>query len=137
MEPRLQLPYEVAVWEGEIFQGLVHFAEAEGEMTYSRNRPWDKRQLYHDFIDFRACESWTIIYLLHQCHCYTFFLLVNMLLIRLVDGTMATLANQGVAQTLRINLSGNNAFVIAHAVPSLWNFVSYRGQRSLGGTMLD
>lgn len=42
-----------------------------------------------------------------------------MLLIRLVDGTMATLANQGVAETLRINLSGNNAFVIAYAVASL------------------
>lgn len=43
-----------------------------------------------------------------------------MLLIRLVDGTMATLANQGVAETLRINLSGNNAFVIAYAVANLW-----------------
>ena len=44
---------------------------------------------------------------------------MNILLIKLVDGTMATLANQGVAQTLRINLNGNNAFVIAYAVASL------------------
>ena len=58
-------------------------------------------------------------YLLHHFHYYTFFLLVNMLLIRLVDGTMATLANQGVAETLRINLRGNNAFVIAYAVANL------------------
>ena len=42
-----------------------------------------------------------------------------MLLIRLVDGTMATLANHGVAETLRINLRGNNAFVIAYAVANL------------------
>ena len=42
-----------------------------------------------------------------------------MLLIRLVDGTMAILANQGVAETLRINLRGNNAFVIAYAVATL------------------
>ena len=42
-----------------------------------------------------------------------------MLLIRLVDGTMATLANQGVAETLRTNLRGNNAFVIAYAVANL------------------
>ena len=42
-----------------------------------------------------------------------------MLLNRLVDGTMATLANQGVAQTLRTNLRGNNAFVIAYAVANL------------------
>lgn len=41
--------------------------------------------------------------------------------IRLVHGTMATLANQGVAETLRINLRGNNAFVIAYAVASLWS----------------
>ena len=67
----------------------------------------------------RERESWPIVYLLHHCHCYTFFLLVNMLLIRLVDGTMATLANQGVAETLRINLRGNNAFVIAYAVATL------------------
>ena len=58
-------------------------------------------------------------YLLHHFHYYTFFLLVNMLLIRLVDGTMTTLANQGVAETLRINLRGNNAFVIAYAVANL------------------
>lgn len=33
---------------------------------------------------------------------------------------MATLANQGVTDTLRITLIGNNAFVIAYAVASLW-----------------
>lgn len=44
---------------------------------------------------------------------------MNKFLIRLVDGTMATLANQGVAEILRISLSGNNAFVIAYAVASL------------------
>ena len=32
---------------------------------------------------------------------------------------MATLANQGVAETLRITLSGNSAFVIAYAVANL------------------
>ena len=57
--------------------------------------------------------------LFHHYHYYVFLLLVNMPLIRLVDGAMATLANQGVAETLRINLRGNNAFVIAYAVASL------------------
>ena len=42
-----------------------------------------------------------------------------MLLIRVVHGTMATLANHGVVETLRINLSGNKAFVIAYAVANL------------------
>lgn len=40
-----------------------------------------------------------------------FFL--KILLIRLVIGTMAILANQGVAQTLKINLRGSNALVTA------------------------
>ena len=60
-----------------------------------------------------------MVCLIHRSQCYTCFFRVNMLLIRLVDGTMATLANQGVAQTLRINLRGNNAFVIAYAVATL------------------
>ena len=38
---------------------------------------------------------------------------------RLVDGTIATLANQGDAEILRMILSGNNAFVIAYAVANL------------------
>ena len=59
------------------------------------------------------------VYSYHNRHYYTFFLLVNILLIRLVPGTMATLANHGVAATLRINLSGNKAFVIAYAVANL------------------
>ena len=50
---------------------------------------------------------------------YFVLFLVNALLIRLVDGTMATLANQGVVQTLKINLSGNNALMIAYAVANL------------------
>ena len=58
-------------------------------------------------------------YSLHHQHCYVFFLLVNILLMRLVDGTIAILANQGVTETLRIILSGNNAFVIAYAVANL------------------
>ena len=36
-----------------------------------------------------------------------------------VDGTIAILANQGVAHTLNINLNGNRALVIAYAVASL------------------
>lgn len=38
---------------------------------------------------------------------------------RLVDGTIATLANQGDAEILSMILSGNNAFVIAYAVANL------------------
>ena len=55
-----------------------------------------------------------------------------MLLIRLVDGTMATLANQGVAETLRINLRGNNAFVIAYAVATLETPLAVKVQGHLG-----
>ena len=46
-----------------------------------------------------------------------FFL--NILLKRLVMGTIAILANHGVAQTLKINLAGSNAFVTAYAVANL------------------
>ena len=67
----------------------------------------------------RASDYWQIIYSIHHRRCYSFFPLVNILLIKLVDGTMATLANQGVAKTLIINLSGNNTFVIAYAVANL------------------
>ncbi len=56
---------------------------------------------------------------IHHRRCYFFLLLVNTLLIRFVEGTIATLANHGVAETLRINLRGNNAFVIAYAVANL------------------
>lgn len=89
------------------------------EIFRSSHRPYTKPRLYHRGCSVRDCESWSTAYLLHHCHCYTFFLLVNKFLIRLVDGTMATLANQGVAEILRISLSGNNAFVIAYAVASL------------------
>lgn len=59
------------------------------------------------------------MYPLHHDTCYNFFLLVNKLFIRLVHRTMATLANHGVAETLRISLSGSSAFVIAYAVANL------------------
>ena len=45
--------------------------------------------------------------------------LPNKRLITLVDGTIATRANQGVAQTLRTRRKGSNALVMAHAVASL------------------
>lgn len=45
--------------------------------------------------------------------------LLKILFTTLVDGTMATLANQGVAETLIINRTGNKAFVIAYAVANL------------------
>ena len=44
---------------------------------------------------------------------YSLPLLITALLNHLVAGTTPTLANQGVAPTLSINLSGNIAFVIA------------------------
>ena len=42
-----------------------------------------------------------------------FGLLLNSLLNQFVNGTTADLANQGVADTLRISRSGRSAFVIA------------------------
>ena len=40
-------------------------------------------------------------------------------LIRLVNGTIAILANQGVAHTLKIRRKGSNALVMAYAVANL------------------
>lgn len=54
---------------------------------------------------------------LGRCYCFGF--LTNILLTTLVEGTIAILANQGVAHTLRINRNGNKAFVIAYAVANL------------------
>jgi len=44
---------------------------------------------------------------------------LNSLLSQVVTGTTADLANQGVADTLRISRSGRSAFVIAYAVANL------------------
>lgn len=43
----------------------------------------------------------------------------NSRLTKLVDGTTATLANQGEAQTLKGILKGSKAFVIAYAAANL------------------
>ncbi len=48
-----------------------------------------------------------------------FGFLLNSLLNQFVNGTTADLANQGVADTLRISRSGRSAFVIAYAVANL------------------
>ena len=52
-----------------------------------------------------------------RLHFLPFF--TNILLNKFVEGMIATLANHGVAQTLRINLAGSKAFVIAYAVANL------------------
>ena len=44
----------------------------------------------------------------------------------LVKGTTAIVANHGVAETLTINLTGINAFVIAYAVANLQRHISLR-----------
>lgn len=44
---------------------------------------------------------------------------LNSLVKRLIMGTIVFLANHGVAQTLKINLAGSNAFVTAYAVANL------------------
>lgn len=49
----------------------------------------------------------------------TFLLLLNSRLTMFVEGTIATRANHGVAQTLKTSLRGSKAFVMAQAVATL------------------
>ena len=60
---------------------------------------------------FQITELWS------ACQFLAFF--ENILFNTLVEGTMATLANHGVAQTLNINLIGSSALVTAYAVANL------------------
>ena len=67
----------------------------------------------------QGCFQFHITELLCACQLLVFF--ENSLFNTLVEGTMATLANHGVAQTLNINLIGSSALVTAYAVANLRN----------------
>ena len=112
----------------------MQFVEGRSGILYSRYRP---RVSIGSYITASLSESVNqcrTVYSYHYRHYYIFFLLVNILLIRLVPGTMATLANHGVAATLKINLSGNKAFVIAYAVANLFtpSAIYIRGRLGVG-----
>lgn len=59
-----------------------------------------------------------------HCDCQGLFIVKNIRLNRLVPGRIATLANQGVDQTLNRSLSGKRTLVTAYAVANLYHKVS-------------
>lgn len=96
-------------------------------LMFPASRHWSKHTIqwfYHSCCKFLLGYSCEQLYLSSRVlnsfirsHVLGFF--VKILRTKLVDGTIATLANHGVAQTLKINLRGNIAFVIAYAVANL------------------